>query len=168
MKTAWWSCATARAGGRSAAGAGAHGSAGGAIPARVYRNSVTDPINKNVPAETFPADVRRADGVPGLAGRAPGCGLGDSTSCTRWRFGPLRDDPFAYLGRGDTAPLQRRHGSDDYDARSTSTKTHPVSECTSSSTLPVLATLAQPGPSRWPAWTSSPSRIKTNSGRSCV
>src|SRR5207302_11447938 len=51
-------------------------------------------------------------------------------------------------------------------ARSTSTNTHPMSECTSWSTLPALATLAQPGPNRRPAWTSSPSRMNTNSGRS--
>src|SRR6267143_4603302 len=68
--------------------------------------------------------------------------------------GPWFFDPLAMMLR--CLPARAIH------ARSTSTKTHPVSECTSSSTLPALATLAQPGPSRRPAWTSSPSRMKTN------
>src|SRR6266566_1842369 len=53
-------------------------------------------------------------------------------------------------------------------ARSTRTKMHPVSECTSSLTLPAPAMLAHPGPNRWPTWTSSPSRTNTNAGRSWV
>src|SRR5215831_18562611 len=53
-------------------------------------------------------------------------------------------------------------------ARSTSPKTHPMSECTSTSTLPALDTVAQPGPKRRPPWISSPSKMKMNSGSSCL